>query len=154
MSKLPLEQRFWSRIAKRETGCWEWTGSRHDRGYGQMYNCEVGGGSRKEFTHRVAWRLTHGDIPAGAHVLHRCDNRLCCNADHLFIGTNDDNIRDKMAKSRQSRGHTHPRTKLSESDIPAIRRDPRNLCQLGRHYGVSAATIRDVKIGKTWRHVP
>jgi len=74
--------------------CLEYCGSRSD-GDGTI---RVNG--RMSKAHRVAWELEHGQIPDGLCILHRCDNRPCCNVDHLFIGTVDDNNKDRAAKGR------------------------------------------------------
>jgi hypothetical protein len=96
----PLRDRFEARTSRHAGACWLWTGSRSAEGYGSI---RVDGKMRK--AHRVAWELANGPIPAGAGahgtcVLHRCDNPSCVNPDHLFLGTNADNARDRQAKGR------------------------------------------------------
>ena len=81
------------------SGCIEWTGTRTRGGYGSI---KVDGAMRR--VPRVAWALAHGPIPEGMHVLHKCDNPPCCNVEHLFLGTNADNIADRIAKRRNPRG--------------------------------------------------
>lgn len=86
--------RFWEKIDK--TGdCWIWTAAKTNKGYGKLTIRR-----RTWIAHRFAFTITHGMIPSSAHVLHRCDNPPCCNPDHLFLGSNDDNIRDRIAKWR------------------------------------------------------
>lgn len=79
-----------------DNSCWLWTGkSKHRFGYGFINN-----GGRVELTHRVAWTLANGEIPAGLQVLHSCDVPSCCNPAHLFIGTASDNVQDMVSKGR------------------------------------------------------
>jgi HNH endonuclease len=92
------EARFWTYIKKAD-GCWGWTGKPNGAGYGAM---RVNG--RTTRAHRVSWVIHNGSIPLGIHVLHRCDNPPCCNPDHLWLGTNADNMADKVRKNRQARG--------------------------------------------------
>jgi len=89
------EARFWAKVAVRGADeCWEWQGARDGRGYGLL---AARPGSPQK-AHRVAWRLAHGEISGERCVLHRCDNRLCVNVEHLFLGTRGDNARDAQAK--------------------------------------------------------
>jgi hypothetical protein len=80
------------------SGCWEWQGYLDAKGYGRcgMVNGET-------LVHRVAYSEKYGAVPGGLHVLHKCDNPRCCNTDHLFLGTNDDNVRDRVLKGRSAR---------------------------------------------------
>ena len=79
-------------------GCWEWTGSKDGGGYGMAF---VDGVMVK--SHRYSWEYYFGSIPSGLWVLHKCDNPACINPEHLFLGTNGDNMKDKVKKERQSR---------------------------------------------------
>jgi hypothetical protein len=100
-ARRPLEERFWPkvRVIDDDNSCWEWTGARTDRGYGA-----VKAAGRCLHSHRIAYELTHGPIPAGLLVRHRCDNKGCCRPSHLELGTVADNSRDMVARRRGSKG--------------------------------------------------
>ncbi len=87
-------------------GCWEWLGYRDQKGYGK-----VNRDGKMQGVHRISWHLFRGEIPAGMFICHHCDNPPCVNPDHLFVGTNQDNLNDMMAKGGKwrdtcSHGHT------------------------------------------------
>jgi hypothetical protein len=87
-------------------------------------------------------------------VMHSCDNPQCCNPEHLSLGTDDDNSRDKVEKGRHSFGSARPNAKLSESDVQYIRRNPQmKVADFVHHFGVSQSVISNVRAGVTWRHV-
>jgi len=107
--------------------------------------------------HRVAWKLYHGEIPIGLHVLHKCDVRNCVNPDHLFLGTNKDNAIDCAVKGRRSQGTQHFRAKLNPTKVRTIRRMFRSgkflKIEIARHFEVAVGTIRAVLDGITWKHI-
>jgi len=95
MMKANRQDSFWSKV---EYGpdCWIWNAAKNRKGYGQF---RVDG--KLWISHRLVWTLAHGEIPKGMHVLHTtCDNPSCVRPDHLSIGTNQDNVDDKMRKKR------------------------------------------------------
>jgi hypothetical protein len=127
-----LLDRFWSKVQKTET-CWLWTASKRHKGYG-AFCYERNGIKVQGRAHRFSWELHFGEIPEGLFVLHRCDNPACVRPDHLFLGTNQDNVDDMMAKGRHvaggarigtdykyRRGTEHHNAKLKPSDIQRIR---------------------------------
>lgn len=116
----PLAERLWSRVTRTDD-CWTWDGHTNEQGYGQ-----IGRGYTVEglaLTHRVAWELTHGPIPDGIGVLHRCDNPPCCRPDHLFLGTQADNMQDAKAKGRARgvAGEANWNSKVTAHHVQQIR---------------------------------
>jgi hypothetical protein len=112
--------------------------------------------------HRVAWELTHGPIPDGeGHhgtvVMHTCDNRLCCNPAHLRLGTQADNVRDMDAKGRRvavfRRGEEHHMTKITEDTVRGIRASNEPRAVLAARYEMTVAGIKNIRSGRTWRHI-
>jgi hypothetical protein len=87
------------------SGCWIWMGSVADkRGYGLVYRSD---NKTRTGAHRYSWELHHGEIPAGMRVCHKCDIPSCVNPDHLFLGTDVDNIQDAITKGRANFGRHH-----------------------------------------------
>ena len=114
---------------------------------------------KSERAHRAAWFAKHGDIPLGLHVLHKCDNRRCINTDHLFLGTNADNVADKVAKNRQGRpshkGEQMGLAKLTDAKVRLIRMMPRSISnrRWAKEFGVSIMAVSMARNRKTWTHV-
>lgn len=135
-------------------GCHIWTGGTTKTGYGV---CSTGG-QGSDMAHRVAWTVTNGPIPAGLHVLHRCDVPSCVNPDHLFVGTNRDNVDDKVRKGRarlgskvDRRGSRNSAAKLSSRDVAEIRASVDGCSVLARRYAISKSTASRIKRGISWR---
>lgn len=141
---------------RRQDGCWEWGGYHNDAGYG----IARWGGRAGEvmLAHRLAWTLFKGPIPADLDVLHRCDNPGCVNPDDLFLGTNLDNIHDRMDKKRKgggALGEENQAAKLTVAQVLDIRRrfSPGQGPALAREFGVGHALIYAVVKRRIWRHV-
>ena len=149
-----VSERFWEKV-KKTHHCWPWIGStRH--GYGQIYH-----DGKQEVASRISWRLHFGVIPDGMFVLHHCDNRACVNPDHLFLGTQRDNLADMRCKGRgfvlsSRRGSEHGMAKLNERQVRAIRdllASGRKGKELARQYGVTPTLISFIKNRKNWSHI-
>jgi hypothetical protein len=144
--------------ASSSIGCWLYTKHIHDDGYGWAAS---GVNCRPDRAHRVAWRYTHGAIPAGKYVLHHCDVRHCCNPDHLYLGDARQNAADKMARGRdRSRGTHNHWAKLTDDQVRQIRAEfveisPRrtNMKELAVKFGIKQATIWNLIRGHTWKHL-
>jgi len=147
-----LQARFHTKyIPEPNSGCWLWTAALSHKGYGVLRY--VGRWAR---AHRVSWKILRGPIPNGLHVCHKCDNRLCVNPDHLFLGTNDDNVADMIEKGRHLAGRRfgeqNATAKLTASKVAEIRRSRtiRSSRSLAREFGISHTTILRIWTGQYW----
>jgi hypothetical protein len=112
------------------------------------------------YASRAAYVLHKGPI-GDLHVCHTCDNGLCVNPDHLFLGTHLDNMRDMIDKGRKPKGRdtntlfgsTHPCAVLSEADVLAIRASEKSITELASHYGVHYGTIYAIIQRRNWKHI-
>ncbi len=143
-----LVARFESKFEKTD-GCWEWAGSKGVRGYGSFKFNET------LKAHRFSYLLYVGPIPDGMSVCHKCDNPSCVNPDHLFLGDHFANMRDKMAKGRGNHlvGSSHPRSRLTEDDVRAIRADTRFQVEIAKAFGIKQAQVSEIKRRVAWAHV-
>jgi DNA-binding transcriptional regulator YiaG len=91
-------------------------------------------------------------------VLHRCDNKMCCNPAHLFVGSQKDNIHDAIGKGRNSRGEHHPGAKLKPAGVVEIRRLRNDLHlplkEIASRFGVTDSLVSHIATGKIWKHIP
>lgn len=130
---------FYRRVPHRPvSGCWLWVGPKNWRGYGHAWDADVG---RNRGTHRISFELHIGPIPPGMCVLHTCDVRHCVAPDHLWLGTHEDNVKDRDSKGRGSWGHSHKH--LSLEQVQAIRAEygGRNGLKLAEKYGIHSTTL-------------
>ncbi len=148
--------RFWTKVALGDS-CWEWTASR----VGKMRYGYFSTGSRSYAkAHRWSYEYFFGLIPDGLLVCHHCDNPPCVRPDHLFLGTNSDNMVDASNKGRLllSSGERHYDARLTESAVREIRRRYANggitQEELARRYDVTISGINQAINRVTWRHVP
>jgi len=105
---------YWSRVNRTEN-CWNWDGAKRGP-YGGLH-----WDNKHLLAHRVSWQLANGEIPEGMCVCHKCDNPLCVNPEHLFLGTKTDNNKDRDSKKRQATGERNAASKLTADDICFIR---------------------------------
>lgn len=136
-----------------KTGCIEW-GKSANTGYGEcQYNGKV------VRTHRISYELNYGPIPTGLLVCHHCDNKLCINPKHLFVGTQKDNMADMVKKNRQNhaRGEAVRSSTLTTDQVLSIRKNYSGKYGearlLMKKYDVSRSSIYSVTSGRTWRHL-
>lgn len=153
-----IEERFWKKVNKSRK-CWEWTACRNERGYGQIRI-----GRRAVLAHRVSWIIHFGglspyiDSLISLCVLHKCDNPRCVNPSHLFLGTQQDNVVDKVKKGRQSSPHGEEShlSKLTEEEVNKIR----ELYKVGtshktiaKKFNISESNVGAIIRRETWTHI-
>jgi hypothetical protein len=158
-------------------GCWLWKLAKFGHGYGYFYFL-----GQVNYVHRLSYAVFIGDFDDTLHVLHKCDVKHCYYPDHLFLGTNADNVADKVAKGRQAKlagernpmfgkigekapmfckghliaGEKNASAKLREDqvlEILAKREEGLLIREIAKQYGVCNASIRDILRGKNWKHV-
>ena len=164
------EQNFWAKVDKTpgfgpNGDCWEWIASKNECGYGWF---RIGKYTYK--AHRAVYKLIYGLIPINLCILHSCDNPSCVNPSHLWLGTQIDNIRDKVKKGRGRPGgasgdkngmHTHPestspRAKLTADQVLEIRAEyakgKHSYRELGNKWGINHSVIGKIIRRETWKH--
>lgn len=152
-----FENRFWAKVKRGDPSeCWNWQAARcgTHNGYGQTYYK-----GRKLLAHRAAWMISHGYLPPeDLEICHTCDNGLCCNPDHLWLGTHRENMIDRNRKGRiiYEKGSERCNAKLTEVDIEKILQLlEQGLSQraIAKRFNVSQPKISHIKSGQSWSHV-
>ena len=151
--------RFWSKVdrSRGPSACWPWTAGTFQADYGSFW---LNGANHN--SHCIAWRVTHGAIPDGLFILHKCPggaNRRCVNPAHLYAGTQLQNVWDTVKDGREHHpvGETHPMAKLTEADVRQIRglrREGLAINQIAKVFAVSPTAIYRIVRGIGWTHVP
>lgn len=138
---------FDSHYEKKE-GCWIWKGVIGTRGYGKI--------GSKDLAHRRAYEYAFGNIPKDKLICHKCDNKLCVNPDHFFLGSIAENMKDKVNKNRQAKGSKISSSKLTEENVLEIRRmriDGKEYQEIADKFGVVWDTIKIICKNRQWKHV-
>lgn len=146
-------KRYWKYtiVSDSSDGCWGWRPKfRRPKGYVTL--SVIG---KSVSIHRFSWELHNGPVPDGLHVLHKCDNPECSNPGHLFLGTNLDNIMDKISKNRQAQGEGHAFAKMTWERVMVAREIYQRITRdLALEFGVTANNIREILENKTWKNPP
>ena len=148
-----IKEKFWNNVKKTDS-CWNWIGANKQYRYGRISI------NKKSYTtHRISWILHYGKIPKGLFVLHKCDNHLCVNPKHLFVGTQKDNMQDKILKgrSRNQNGENNNMSKLTGKIVLEIRRlyNDKNIPrkEISKMFNISTSNIDYIVTNKTWKHI-
>lgn len=140
------------------SGCWLWTGPTHKDctavGQRAHINVMVDGVCRQKLASRIAYELFRGPIPEKLCVCHACDNGMCVNPDHLFVGTHQDNVTDMVKKNRHAKGSKQGSSKLNEDQVRQIREmveRGEKQRDVARHFGISQGNVAFVAQRISWR---
>lgn len=137
------------------TGCWLWGGKTGRFGYGNCQNNKL----KIRDAHRMSYYFHFGDFSRKLFVLHRCDMPSCVNPDHLYLGTQADNMRDRKIRSRfiAKNGEGHARAKLTENQAINVHKlynsGKYTQAEIAKKYHVSETTIRNLYIFRNWKHL-
>lgn len=152
-------KKFYAKFTKQEPEkCWDWGSSAENR-YGKI-KTHAG---KHICVHRISYAINFGEVPAGLSVCHKCDRPKCVNPNHLFLGTMEDNVRDRTQKGRTSkaRGENKHTSTLTEKQVIEIRENFHKMTEesLAKKFNVSRATISRATIwraavGVCWSHIP
>jgi len=147
-----------------ETGCWIWegatSGTKPTHLYGHLGVKTEEGSWKTFYAHRLSYLIHKGAIPEGHYVCHSCDEPLCVNPEHLFVGTQQDNVNDMLKKNRGDdtplfkSGENHYKAKLSEEDVTYIRANLTgwgSVAKLARKFGVTPGNISSIKHNRIWK---
>lgn len=151
--RLKIKSEFHRLVIKKD-GCWGWKTVPLNSGYGVIRI----GDAKVIIGHRASWMIHNGSIPHGLFVCHRCDNPICTNPEHLFLGTPKENTKDCIDKKRRNApfGLNHHNAKLSEEQVIEIKKLITlkiSQSKIANRFKVSPSAIQNIADGKTWKHL-
>jgi len=145
-----MKEKIESSISINEKGCWIWNKSKHRQGYGNLNYKKI-----PSLAHRVSWMVYVGEIPNGIKVCHRCDIPSCVNPQHLFLGTQKDNVNDAVLKGKfEGRRQGKRRNKLTINQVNEIRHlssQGKQRKELEKLFCVSQTCIAKILTGVSWK---
>lgn len=151
----PLSETFWNNVIKTET-CWLWNKTYCRSHYG-ITTKRLPDGSRVGLgAHRRSWEIHFGEIPNGLKVLHKCDVKRCVNPDHLFLGTQKDNMVDKNKKGRQAKGEKNGWSKMTTAKVLKMRKLKAmglSTLECAERFGLTRSGAYDIISRKNWKHL-
>ena len=144
MGKINTQDDFYKRLQVQDNGCIEYTGFKNPLGYG-IFSYQ----KKHWLAHRLAMVLKGYDLK-DLLVCHTCDNPCCCNTEHLFLGTQADNNKDRTVKGRTAKGSNAGKAVLTETQVLAIRNSTLSAKQLAQQFMIHEQTIYAIRNGRSW----
>lgn len=143
---------FATRCDASENGCLVWRGAKNSSGYGVFRKK-----GKNFYAHRAAWECRNGAIPEGRVVCHCCDNPACCNPEHMFIGSQRENLSDMVQKGRSAKGVGHSQAKLTDEQVVKIRErfaaGGATHAEVARDFGISREAVGQIVRRQRWAHI-
>jgi len=144
-------ERFYEKVMPEPmSGCWLWMACTNNQGYGRF---KIDG--KMQMAHRSSYKIHVGPIPDELCILHKCDTPGCVNPEHLFPGTNADNVRDRENKGRGNSlcGEDQGNAKLTKNDVRDIRTKRMNQREFAEIYGISRQNVSAIQLNKSWKDI-
>ena len=141
-----FEEKF---IANPDNGCWEWQFFKNKKGYGMFQLSKY----KATLAHRTAYKLYVGEFDDSLCVLHKCDNPKCVNPEHLFLGTREDNNKDRNLKGREGdrSGIKNGRAKLTPELVSWVKESEQKISHIAFSLGIGRSTVNHIKKGRNWK---
>lgn len=138
----------------RQDGCWDWKGYIARNGYAEIARSK---NFSIKHAHRISWMIHKGKIPEGLFICHKCDNPKCTNPDHLFIGTHQDNNKDRDEKGRTIKGEKVASSILNDEQVREIKNLlslDHSTSEIAKKFAISTTTAKRINNGTLWKHIP
>lgn len=151
--KLERLKKNYNSLVIKKGGCWDWKGKFEKSGYAKM-SCRFELGARH--AHKASYLIHIGQIPEGMQINHLCNNRECSNPTHIYAGTQQENMRDKIESNHQAKGSKNGNSKLDETKVMKIKtllNSGKDIKFISDIFNVTPTQIYNIKKNKQWKHV-